>query len=154
MFIARFECSKCRASNKQEVILKEKETPLSCSYCGSTIMTIEGAKGCWVVISNELGLVDFVYSEIDHKSYIKQINQYLKRKPKFRVEAVFVSKQNMEESGKINKNIKLNKYRALTKGTYYKIPIPEAISIISMILKRKPEWVFNQEYKNPMLPTL
>ncbi len=152
MFIAEFVCSSCKLSNKQELIFKKRNTIIACSFCKSSIITVEKVNGCFVVVSNKLGLVQIIYSPLDYKTATKEFNARFKGKPQFKIEAIFISENQINEQSKIDKNRILNKLRSLTKDTFFKIEASEAILIVSQVLKRQPEWVYNREYMTPYLP--
>jgi DNA-directed RNA polymerase subunit RPC12/RpoP len=151
MFITKFICANCKTTNKQELILLKKNTRIVCTICKAPVVEIEKVKGYFIVISNNVGLVQIIHSTVDSKTAVKEFNQKYKRKSKFKIEAIFVSKNYINEQSKIEKNRKLNKFKALTQDSFYKIMVHEAILILATILKIKPEWVYNKNYMTPFL---
>lgn len=115
-------------------------------------MTIDKTNGCFVVSSNKLGLIKITYSELDYKAEIKRVNKDLNRKPKLKIEAIFSCKNYEKEFSKIQRCRKLKMHRAITIGDFHYLPAHDAIAIVSDVLKRKPEWVYNENFKNQLLP--
>ena len=155
MFIAKFKCPNCTTINKQEVVFGKKITSILCAKCKIQVITLEKSSGCFVVLSSKAknGFVMILYTKKDFKKATRNLNRKVKGKNvRFIAEAIFKCNSKDNERMKINKNKELNKSKILAKGTYYKMAPADTISILSKILRRKPELVFNEEYKVPTLP--
>jgi hypothetical protein len=92
MYIAKFKCHSCNTLNKQEVLLGKRKASICCTFCKAPIVTVENVTGCFMVVSNKIGLVQIIYSPINHKSAIRKFNRKYKKKSKFKIEAIFISK--------------------------------------------------------------
>jgi len=94
-----------------------------------------------------------IYAPEDFKTATRDLNRQIKgKKVQFKAEAIFRCNNSEKEQLKIQKNKRLANAKILAKGTYYKILPADAISVLASILRRRPELVFNKEYKAQTLP--